>query len=65
MDMLLLRIETASVGDVASSMYLDAEVGCLDRPRVRLCESLGMVEDRLVSVSCLPTMPANIGLVCI
>ena len=34
--------------------YLAASEG----PRGRLCECLGMAEDRLLSVSCLPTMPA-------
>ena len=63
MDTLLLRNDMASVGDITSSKCLDAKVGCLDKPLERLCESLGMVEDRLVSVSCLPTMPAkHIGL---
>ncbi len=61
MDMLLLRINATSLptGDVTSSNCLGTEPGSIDSPRGRLCECLAMVEVLLLSVSCLPTMPAQ------
>jgi len=61
MDMLLLRISATSLprGDVTSSNCPGTEAGSIDSPRGRLCECLAIVEDLLLSVSCLPTMPAQ------
>ena len=61
MDMLLLRINATSLptGDATSSNCLGTEPGSIDSPRGRLCECIARVEDLLLSVSCLPTMPAK------